>query len=94
VLETLKTVRRSNAHLEITMLVIPGENDDANEFKQMVDWLANELGEDTFYISVDISLVSPSISHYASSQAPRVLQHCPPTPSLDVCGQYRTRHWK
>ena len=47
VLETLKTVRRSNAHLEITMLVIPGENDDANEFKQMVDWLANELGEDT-----------------------------------------------
>ncbi|OQC59622.1 MAG: Pyruvate formate-lyase 1-activating enzyme [Bacteroidetes bacterium ADurb.Bin012] len=47
VLETLKTVRKSKAHLEITTLVIPNENDEASKFKKMVNWLADELGEDT-----------------------------------------------
>jgi len=47
VLETLKTIRKNNKHLEITNLVITDLNDDAAEFKEMVSWIADELGEET-----------------------------------------------
>jgi len=44
VLETLKIIAKSPAHLEITTLVIPGLNDDETEFEKMVKWIASELG--------------------------------------------------
>jgi pyruvate formate lyase activating enzyme len=47
VLETLKNVRRSGSHLEVTNLVIPGLNDNEAEFRTMVQWIAMELGRDT-----------------------------------------------
>lgn len=47
VLESLKTIKSSGNHLEITNLVIPGENDDHSEFEQMVKWISRELGRDT-----------------------------------------------
>jgi pyruvate formate lyase activating enzyme len=46
VLETLKTITESQTHLEITNLVIPGLNDDENEFTKMVEWISTELGAD------------------------------------------------
>jgi len=46
ILETLKIIAKSNSHLEITNLVIPGLNDDENEFREMIYWIANELGTD------------------------------------------------
>lgn len=46
VLETLKIIAESPAHLEITNLVIPGLNDDEAEFENMVQWIAEELGKD------------------------------------------------
>lgn len=46
VLETLKIIAKSNTHLEITNLVIPELNDDENIFREMIDWIANELGTD------------------------------------------------
>ncbi len=46
VLEALKIIAESNAHLEITTLVIPGLNDDEKEFTQMVKWIAEQLGKD------------------------------------------------
>lgn len=45
VLEILKIIAESPAHLEITNLVIPGLNDDEVIFEKMVKWIASELGE-------------------------------------------------
>lgn len=46
VLDTLKEIGRSQCHLEITNLIIPGENDDKNRFLEMVKWISRELGPD------------------------------------------------
>jgi pyruvate formate lyase activating enzyme len=47
VLKTLKAIAATNAHLEITHLVIPGLNDDRKQFREMVKWIAGELGKYT-----------------------------------------------
>ncbi len=44
VLETLKIIAYSKTHLEITTLIIPGLNDDIDEFENMVQWISKELG--------------------------------------------------
>ncbi len=49
VLESLKTIRNHRKHLEITNLVIPGLNDDERKFEQMIDWIADTLGQDTVF---------------------------------------------
>ena len=46
VLETLKIIAKSAAHLEITNLVIPGLNDDETEFEKMTQWISAELGNE------------------------------------------------
>lgn len=45
VLQTLKIIAESNAHLEITNLVIPGLNDDEKQFEEMVKWINIDLGK-------------------------------------------------
>ena len=47
VLESLKTVRKSGKHLEITHLVIPGLNSKDKEFEELITWIVDELGPDT-----------------------------------------------
>ncbi|MEN8224369.1 MAG: AmmeMemoRadiSam system radical SAM enzyme [Bacteroidota bacterium] len=47
VMESLKTIRKSGRHLEVTNLLIPGENDDENDFRAMMKWIKEELGADT-----------------------------------------------
>jgi len=52
VLKNLKLIREAGKHLEVTNLVITDENDDEHEFREMVGWIAEELGEKTvFHIS-------------------------------------------
>jgi len=47
VLETLKYIKHeSDTWLEITTLLIPGENDGADELKALSAWIARELGPD------------------------------------------------
>ncbi len=46
VLETLQIIAKSEAHLEITNLVIPGLNDDETEFGKMAQWMAENLGNE------------------------------------------------
>jgi pyruvate formate lyase activating enzyme len=41
----LKQVARSGKHLELTTLIIPGQNDDENEMKLQTEWIASELGK-------------------------------------------------
>jgi pyruvate formate lyase activating enzyme len=47
VLNTLKSIRKSGKHLEVTFLVIPDFNDDPKDAKAMFEWIASELGEQT-----------------------------------------------
>ncbi len=50
--ETLKSIRKSGKHLEITNLVVTGQNDQKKDFQEMVKWIAGELGTETvFHIS-------------------------------------------
>ncbi len=52
VLETLKTIRKHNKHLEITNLIVTHENDNEDQFRKMINWIEEELGPDTvFHIS-------------------------------------------
>jgi pyruvate formate lyase activating enzyme len=46
VLECLKIIAKSPAHLEITNLVIPGLNDGETEFEKMVNWITTALGNE------------------------------------------------
>jgi len=46
VLDTLVyLVKETNVWLEITNLIIPGENDSPDELKEMCDWIVAELGD-------------------------------------------------
>ncbi|NWG03446.1 MAG: AmmeMemoRadiSam system radical SAM enzyme [Syntrophaceae bacterium] len=47
VLETLKTLKQENVHLEITTLIIPTKNDEMSVLKEMCTWIKKELGSDT-----------------------------------------------
>ena len=47
VLESLKTLKSSGVHLEITHLVIPTQNDDPETVRKMCAWIKDELGPDT-----------------------------------------------
>jgi pyruvate formate lyase activating enzyme len=44
---SLKQIAASGKHLEITTLVIPGQNDDEREMSMETEWIAGELGKDT-----------------------------------------------
>lgn len=43
----LKQISKAGKHLEITTLVIPGQNDDEGEMEAESRWIADELGKDT-----------------------------------------------
>jgi len=47
VLNNLKIIRKTGVHLEITYLIIPGENDNDKEISKMASWLKDNLGQDT-----------------------------------------------
>ncbi len=47
ILKSLKSIRKSGKHLEVTFLVIPHLNDSIDEAKLMFEWLSGELGEQT-----------------------------------------------
>jgi len=47
VLKSLKILREEGVHLEITNLVLPGYNDDADSVTKMCLWIRDNLGEDT-----------------------------------------------
>jgi pyruvate formate lyase activating enzyme len=66
VLETIQMISQAKKHLELTFLVVPGENDNEHEFTEMVEWIARNLGE---YIPLHISRYFPAYKTFA-----------PPTP--------------
>ena len=47
VLKTIERVARSDVHLELTFLIIPGQNDTEAEWIEMVNWINLYCGEDS-----------------------------------------------
>jgi pyruvate formate lyase activating enzyme len=47
VLKTIKQIKKAGKHIELTNLVITGLNDDDAKFKDMIDWIVDECGEET-----------------------------------------------
>lgn len=47
VLDTLKLIHHHNIHLEVTNLIIPGWNDNTENFRNMVRWIKDHLGAET-----------------------------------------------
>ena len=47
VLEALEGYRRAGVWLEVTTLVVPGENDDPAELRELTGWLVERLGPET-----------------------------------------------
>ncbi len=70
VLDTLKAICRGGNHLEITHLVITGENDKEEEFRAMISWLHEQLGPDTI---LHISRYFPQYKHQAPPTPPETL---------------------
>jgi pyruvate formate lyase activating enzyme len=49
---SLKQIARSGKHLEVTTLIIPGQNDNEKEMSLQTEWMASELGREIpFHIS-------------------------------------------
>jgi len=67
VLETMRTLKNENVHLEITNLIIPTKNDDMLMVKKMCTWIRRELGPDTPV-------------HFSRFYPLYLLQRLPPTP--------------
>lgn len=80
VLETLKIIAKSHAHLEITNLVIPGLNDEESEFEEMTKWISGELG--------------PGVPLHLSRYFPQYKMDIPPTPvrKLEVLYDIAKKH--
>ncbi len=60
VLRTIRTVAASTAHLEVTLLIIPGENDGPEEWEGMAAWLAENAGPE---VPVHLSRYFPHYRH-------------------------------
>lgn len=67
VLETLKGIRRQGVWLELTNLLIPGQNDDPAQIRKMCVWIKENLGDE---VPLHFSRFMPAFR----------LQNLPPTP--------------
>ena len=76
VLDTLKTIKAQGVWLEITNLVIPGENDDPNQIRKMCVWIKDNLGDD---VPLHFSRFTPAYR----------LANLPPTPVEKLEEAYR-----
>jgi len=47
VLDTIARLAVSPSHLELTFLLIPGQNDNPEEWKDMIEWISRECGPET-----------------------------------------------
>lgn len=76
VLDTIKTIKDEGVWLELTNLVIPGQNDDPGEIRRMCLWIKEKLGDE---VPLHFSRFTPSFQ----------LQNLPPTPLKKLEEAYR-----
>ena len=71
VLDTLLWLRaNTNVWIEVTTLLVPGANDEADELSRLCQWCATHLGQDT---PLHFSAYYPAFRHVASPTPPRTL---------------------
>jgi len=66
VLDTIERIAKSDPHLELTFLIIPGFNDSEDEWSDMISWITDHCGENTIL--------------HVSRYFPRHKLNKPPTP--------------
>ncbi len=71
VLQTLRKIRQSGRHLEITCLVVPSVNDGEESFAEMAEWIAAELGRETI---LHLSRYYPAFRMAVPSTPPQTLE--------------------
>ncbi len=76
VLETIKTIKKVGVWLELTNLIIPGQNDDPKEIRRMCEWIKENIGDE---VPLHFSRFMPSFQ----------LQNLPPTPVEKLEEAYR-----
>lgn len=76
VLDTLKTIKQQGVWLEITNLIIPGQNDSPEEIRKMCFWIKENLGDD---VPLHFSRFMPAFK----------LANLPPTPVEKLEEAYR-----
>ncbi len=67
VLTAIKTIKSTGVWLELTNLVVPGWNDNPNDFRRMCQWIKTNLGPD---VPLHVTMFVPQYK----------LRHLPPTP--------------
>lgn len=70
VLQTIEKIAKSDRHLELTFLIIPGLNDNAAEWNEMIAWISDHCGPDTVL--------------HVSRYFPRYKMKNPPTPAHTI----------
>lgn len=75
VLETVKTLHQTGVHVELTNLIIPGENDSIQEIERLSGWVAD---------------LSPDIPLHFSRYFPRYRMETAPTPVETLNRAYET----
>jgi len=76
VLETIKTIKNEGVWLELTNLIIPGQNDDPKEIRKMCEWIKENLGDE---VPIHFSRFMPAFR----------LQNLPPTPMEKLDEAYK-----
>lgn len=76
VLDTIKTIKEEGVWLEITNLIIPGQNDDPEEIRKMCLWIKDNVGTE---VPLHFSRFMPSFN----------LANLPPTPVTKLEEAYR-----
>lgn len=66
VLDTISRIAKSESHLELTFLILPGYNDSESEWRDMIQWITSNCGTDTIL--------------HVSRYFPRYKLNKPPTP--------------
>ena len=70
ILNNAKTVHKSGIHLELTYLVVPGANDNIEEFEGFVMWIKNELSPN---VPLHISRYFPRNKYTRTATTPELL---------------------
>lgn len=71
VLKTLLTLKKHNVYFEITNLIVPGANDNEEEFKNMIIWIAENLGKSTV---LHLSRYFPMYKYDEPSTSPELIE--------------------
>jgi len=71
VLHTLLTLKKYNIYFEITYLIVPGVNDNEEEFRNMVKWIAENLDKN---VVLHLSRYFPMYQYNEPATSPLLLE--------------------